>query len=435
MSAQATPASPAPPPTALTAGAVPPDVPAIANAAAVALLAAIGAAAWWLASQPEGGRGLSLSLLLGAAFGVVLQRSRFCFYCIARDAIERRDPAGAYAVLVALAVGTLGYHAVFGAFLPIPGAERLPPGAHIGPVSLALVAGAFVFGVGMRISGSCISAHFYRLGEGALASPFALLGAGLGFVLGFASWNTLYLAMIQQAPVVWLPHHLGYGGTVLLQVALLALLALGLSRLGRRVPAARQADGAPDGAAIRPANASQHAANDPATPPSSPWQAVLRDRWPPAVGGLLVAFIGVIAYLRIAPLGVTAELGSVARTAASAAGALPPRLEGLDTFAGCATVVKQALLSNNGAFVLALVAGAWAAALAAGAFRPRWPTAREILRSFTGGVLMGWGGMTALGCTVGTLLSGVMAGAASGWIFGLACVAGIWVALKLRPTR
>ncbi|MFY2566251.1 YeeE/YedE family protein [Achromobacter ruhlandii] len=398
----------------------------------MALLAAIGAAAWWLASQPEGGRGLSLSLLLGAAFGVVLQRSRFCFYCIARDAIERRDPAGAYAVLVALAVGTLGYHAVFGAFLPIPGAERLPPGAHIGPVSLALVAGAFVFGVGMRISGSCISAHFYRLGEGALASPFALLGAGLGFVLGFASWNTLYLAMIQQAPVVWLPHHLGYGGAVLLQVA---LLALGLSRLGRRVPAARQADGAPDGAAIRPANASQHAANDPATPPSSPWQAVLRDRWPPAVGGLLVAFIGVIAYLRIAPLGVTAELGSVARTAASATGALPPRLEGLDTFAGCATVVKQALLSNNGAFVLALVAGAWAAALAAGAFRPRLPTAREILRNFTGGVLMGWGGMTALGCTVGTLLSGVMAGAASGWIFGAACLAGIWVALKLRPTR
>lgn len=438
MSAQATPASPAPPPTALTAGAaaaVPPDVPAIANAAAVALLAAIGAAAWWLASQPEGGRGLSLSLLLGAAFGIVLQRSRFCFYCIARDAIERHDPAGAYAVLVALGVGTLGYHAVFGAFLPIPGAERLPPGAHIGPVSLALVAGAFVFGVGMRISGSCISAHFYRLGEGALASPFALLGAGVGFVLGFASWNTLYLAMIQQAPVVWLPHHLGYGGTVLLQVALLALLALGLSRLGRRVPAARQADGAPDGAAIRPAHAFQDAANDPATPPPSPWQAVLRDRWPPAVGGLLVAFIGVIAYLRIAPLGVTAELGSVARTAASAAGALPARLEGLDTFAGCATAVKNALLSNNGAFVLALVAGAWAAALAAGAFRPRLPTAREILRNFTGGVLMGWGGMTALGCTVGTLLSGVMAGAASGWIFGAACVAGIWVALKLRPTR
>ncbi|WP_404814384.1 YeeE/YedE family protein [Achromobacter xylosoxidans] len=442
MSAQATPATPDRPSAALStsaATAFSPAVPATANAAAVALLTAIGVAAWWLASQPEGGRDLSLSLLLGAAFGIVLQRSRFCFYCIARDAIERRDPAGVYAVLVALAVGTLGYHAVFGAFLPIAGAERLPPGAHIGPVSLALVAGAFVFGVGMRISGSCISAHFYRLGEGALASPFALLGAGVGFVLGFASWNALYLAMIQQAPVVWLPHHLGYGGTVLLQCAALGLLTLGLSRLGRRVPALRQADGAFAGAGIGAGDVPEGAMSADAVPTAaalrSPWQAILRDRWPAAVGGLLVALIGVIAYLRIAPLGVTAELGSVARTAASAIGALPSRLEGLDTFAGCATVVKQALLSNNGAFVLALVAGAWAAALAAGAFRPRWPTAGEILRNFTGGVLMGWGGMTALGCTVGTLLSGVMAGAASGWIFGAACVAGIWVALKLRPTR
>ncbi|EGP43500.1 YeeE/YedE family protein [Achromobacter insuavis] len=408
---------------------------------AAALLALVGAAAWRLAPLPDGGRDLSLSLLLGAAFGIVLQRSRFCFYCIARDAIERRDPRGAYAVLVALAVGTLGYHAVFGAFLPVPGSERLPPGAHIGPVSLALVAGAFVFGVGMRISGSCISAHFYRLGEGALASPFALLGAGVGFVLGFASWNTLYLSMIQQAPVVWLPHHLGYGGTVLLQGAALGLLALGLSRLGRggREPASRLPVGArdasgqgPDGARVDPLarDVSPPVATDP-----PPWRTLLQDRWSPAVGGLLVAFIGVIAYLRIAPLGVTAELGSVARTAASAVGALPSRLEGLDTFAGCATAVKNALLSNNGAFVLALVAGAWAAALAANAFRPRLPTGREIVRNFTGGVLMGWGGMTALGCTVGTLLSGVMAGAASGWIFGVACVAGIWVALKLRPTR
>lgn len=377
---------------------------------AAAVMAAIFLAAWFVSSQPEGGRSLSLSLLLGAAFGVVLQRSRFCFYCIARDFIERRETAGLYAVLIALGTGVLGYAAVFGAFLPIPSADRLPPGAHIGPVSLALVAGAFVFGIGMRISGSCISAHFYRLGEGALASPFALLGAALGFVLGFASWNVLYLSLIQGAPVVWLPRHLGYGGSVLVQCGALVAVAWGLSRAGRR-------------------------ASSPAT--SAPqlavplWRAVLQDRWPPAVGGLLIGFIGVIAYLRIAPLGVTAELGSLARTAAAASGWLPDRLEGLDTFAGCATVVKRALLSNNGVFVMALVAGAWAAALAAGAFRPRLPSMKDIARNFAGGVLMGWGGMTALGCTVGTLLSGVMAGAASGWVFGAACLAGIWAGLRV----
>lgn len=398
------------------------------------------AAAWLLAPLPEGGRNLSLSVLLGAAFGIVLQRSRFCFYCIARDFIDKRETAGMFAVLLALGVGTLGYHAVFGAFLPIPSADRLPPGAHIGPVSLALVAGAFVFGVGMRVSGSCISAHFYRLGEGAMASPFALLGAALGFVLGFATWNSVYLAMIQQAPVVWLPQHLGYGGTVLLQGAVLLALAGWVIRRGRGAGGqggqgcvdarngAREDRRGHEQAAARAIDAPPPLA---AAPIASPWQAVLRDRWPPAVGGILVAVIGVVAYLRIAPLGVTAELGSVARTVAAGAGVLPARLEGLDTFAGCATVVKQVLLSNNGAFVLALVAGAWAAALAAGAFRPRWPSAKEVVRNLAGGVLMGWGGMTALGCTVGTLLSGVMAGALSGWVFGAACFAGIWVALRV----
>lgn len=381
--------------------------------AAAGVLAAVLLWAGWLSGLPEVGRALSLSALLGAAFGVVLQRSRFCFYCIARDFIQRREASGLYAVLIALAAGTLGYHAVFGAFLPVPGADRLPPGAHIGPVSVALAVGAFVFGLGMRISGSCISAHFYRIGEGAPGSPFALLGAAVGFALGFASWNTLYLSLIQQAPVIWLPRHLGYGGSALLQCAALAALAWGVARLSRPDVAARDAGDATADA----------------------WQVALRLRWPAAAGGLAVAFIAVIAYLRVAPLGVTAELGSLARTAAFDAGWLPARLAGLDGFAGCATAVKQALLSNNGVFVLSLVAGAWAAALAAGAFKPRLPSAAQISRNFAGGVLMGWGGMTALGCTVGTLLSGVMAGALSGWVFGACCYAGIWAGLKLTPAR
>ena len=186
----------------------------------------------------------------------------------------------------------------------------------------------------MRISGSCISAHFYRIGEGAPGSPFALLGAAVGFALGFASWNTLYLSLIQQAPVIWLPRHLGYGGSALLQCAALAALAWGSRACrGRRSPRAMAAT------------------------PRPMRQVALRLRWPAAAGGLAVAFIAVIAYLRVAPLGVTAELGSLAhgglrcRLAAGAA-------EGLDGFAGCATAVKQALLSNNGVFVLSLVAGA-----------------------------------------------------------------------------
>src|SRR5690606_33151035 len=128
-----------------------------------------------LEGQGPGGRPLAMSLAFGAAFGAVLQRSRFCFYCNFRDLVEKREASGAIAILVALAVGAIGYTVIFGAWLPTPALERLPPTAHIGPVSLTLFVAAFAFGIGMAVSGSCLSAHFYRLAEGSVISPFAIV--------------------------------------------------------------------------------------------------------------------------------------------------------------------------------------------------------------------------------------------------------------------
>ncbi|MEC5387520.1 YeeE/YedE family protein [Uliginosibacterium sp. H3] len=367
---------------------------------AVLVLALAIALSAWLGGL-ENQRDLALSSLLGIAFGVLLQRARFCFFCVTRDFLDQRDARGLLGIIAALVVGTLGYHLVFGAFLPVPAPGRLPPEAHVGPLSWVLAAGAFSFGAGMSLSGSCISAHLYRLGEGSLASPVALLGAGIGFILGFASWNTLYLATIQEAPVVWLPNLLGYGGSVALQLALLGGLALWLAHAHR--PQAQAA-------------------------PLVWWQR----RWPAYVGGILIGTLAALSYLRVGPLGVTAELGSIARTAANTQGWLPERLEGLDTFSGCATVIKETLWSKNGAFVVSLVLGAFASALLAGEFKPVKPGLGALARNLFGGVLMGWGAMLALGCTVGTLLSGIMAGAVSGWVFALSALAGLWLGWRLR---
>src|SRR5690606_32639712 len=108
------------------------------------------------------------------ALGFVFQRGRFCFFCIIRDGIEFRNTGPLFAILTALAVGGIGYAIVFGAFLPNPMAGRLPPQAHIGPVSTALIAAGLAFGVGMALSGACISGHLYRLGEGYGRAPLAL---------------------------------------------------------------------------------------------------------------------------------------------------------------------------------------------------------------------------------------------------------------------
>ncbi|WP_173807889.1 YeeE/YedE family protein [Methylorubrum populi] len=367
-----------------------------AKAVAVAIAAGLAAAAWRLSGEPGGTR-LALSLVFGAVFGFVLQRSRFCFYCQWRDLLVAGDPRGMLGILAALAAGAAGYAVVLGAWMPDPSGTRLPPDAHIGPVGPVLALAGLAFGAGMAISGSCISAHLYRLGEGSPTAPFALIGTGLGFVLGFASWNPLYLASVSEAPVLWLPRHLGYGPSLALSLALLAALAWPLLR---RLPA-------PDAPVRR-----------------DPLHAVFVARWPVWLGGLAVGALGTLAYLRVGPLGVTAEIGGRSRQAAGALGLLPDRLEGLDTFRGCATAVRDALLTPNGLFVGGLVLAALAAALVAGQFRPALPRRGQVVRGLTGGVLLGWGAMTGLGCSVGTLLSGIMAGAVSGWVFGATMFAG-----------
>lgn len=129
--------------------------------------------------------------------------------------------------------------------------------------------------------------------------------------------------------------------------------------------------------------------------------------------------------------GVAAELGSIARSAGANWGALPSTLFGLDTLRGCATVVKEALLSNNGLFVAGLIAASFVTALPAGQFKPRRITTKDVARGLLGGLLLGWGAMTALGCTVGVLLSGIQAWSLSGWLFLIAMCAGIWASLQV----
>lgn len=359
------------------------------------------------------GRSLVFALGLGAALGVVLQRSRFCFYCHARDYLEGGNARGLLAILLALGVGTIGMHLVLGSWLPVPAPDRLPPDAHIGPVSWALVLAGLVFGLGMVVSGSCLSAHWYRLGEGSPSSPFALVGSVFGFILGFLSWNGLFTAAIATAPPLWLPHWLGYAGSMVVTLGVLGGLAWWLWRGSRGRPA-------------EPAAAPAQGLGD-------LWRRVFGPgRWPYWVGGLAVGWLSTLVLLRLRPLGVTAALGGGARQLGDLWGWLPERLEGLDSLGGCATAIVGALWQTpNALLVVGLVGGAWAAALWSGQFKPAWPRPVQVLRGLGGGLLLGWGAMVGLGCTVGNLLSGTMAGAVSGWVFGASVFVAVWAGLRL----
>ncbi len=351
----------------------------------------------------------SFSLLVGAALGVLFERGRFCFFCILRDWLEFRNSSGMFSILTALAVGSVGYAVVLETFLPNPTSGRLPPDAHIGPVSWVLVAAGAAFGLGMALSGACLSGHFYRLGQGYSRAPLALGGALVGFGLGFMTWQTLYVDTLSKAPVAWLPATLGYNGALLLTLGLLGGLALLLWR-------------------DLPAFAAREAWQ---LTPKTLYDLLFVQRWHPLVTGALVGLVGVFAYLRVEPLGVTAQWGSLSRTLLAQTGILEGRLAGLDAFAGCATRVSNAIM-DNGWLVLGLVLAAWAMALLGNRFQWSRLTLKNSSTALIGGVLMGWGAMTALGCTVGTLLSGISAFAVSGWLFALAMLGGVWLGIRLK---
>lgn len=361
-----------------------------------------------------------VSLLLGAALGVAFERGRFCFFCLFREAVEERVTRPLLSIITAIAVGLVGYALTFGLYLPNPRGEGLPPGAHIAPVGIPLVLGAAAFGLGMVLSGACISGHLYRLGQGYLRAIPALLGSLVGFGLGFFTWNTLYLEQMTKSPLLWLPRRLGYAGSLIVLLALAALAAVVVMRLDRSVPT--PPDDTLSSSGSRP----------------NIWiearERLLVRRWSPVATGAVVGIIGVFAYQRTTPLGVTSQLSSLSRSWLDARGALPDVLHGIDMMRGCVALVTNTI-TNNGWLVIGFVVASFAAALAGGRFKPQAPTVGNAITALVGGILLGWGSLTALGCTVGVLLSGTQAFAVSGLVFLVVVFASVWLGVRLRLHR
>lgn len=384
---------------------------------ALATVIALVVLAFWLASGETTDPNAPVSLLIGAALGIAFERGRFCFFCIFREAFEEKRTRQLLSIVMALAVGAVGYALMFGLYLPNPKGEGLPPAAHISPVSIPLVLGAFAFGIGMVLSGACISGHLYRIGQGYLRAIPALIGSLVGFGAGFFTWNTLYLEQVSESPVLWLPRWFGYSGSLLLTLAVLAVLAWLFVRWDRTTDVATDASFTTrvrTGADLR--------------------DLLLVRRWSPIATGAIVGGIGVAAYLRTTPLGVTSQLSTVSRSVLDSRNALPEVLHGIDMMRGCVALVSSTI-TNNGWLVIGLVVASFAVAVGGGRFKLQMPTVGNSVTAFIGGVLLGWGSLTALGCTVGVLLSGTQAFAVSGVVFTVVVTGAVWLGTRLRLHR
>ena len=81
-----------------------------------------------------------------------------------------------------------------------------------------------------------------------------------------------------------------------------------------------------------------------------------------------------------------------------------------------------------------ILLGAFAAAAAAGRFRPDWRIgALPLAAALLGGLAMGYGARLAYGCNIGALFSGVASASLHGWVWLLAAIPGNLAGMRLRP--
>jgi hypothetical protein len=155
-------------------------------------------------------------LLFGAAFGIVLQRSRFCLVRAFREPFITGESDHARAAAVALILTLIGFSILKATDLK-DAAEWVFPSFWWGAFF-----GGILFGIGMVIAGGCGAGSIWRAGEGHIKLWVAVV-----FFAVAASATRLALARADLlgslGAAVFLPDLTGWGGAVSTVVALMAL--------------------------------------------------------------------------------------------------------------------------------------------------------------------------------------------------------------------
>lgn len=173
---------------------------------------------------------LPLFWIFGIAFGIVLQKSRFCFTASLRDPVLTGGTSLTKAVLIAFAIASAGFAAIQYAAVqagnPVPG--------FVSPAGWHVAIGATMFGIGMVISGGCASGTLMRVGEGFMMQWLSIIFFVVGSVWGahdFGWWQKTFMA---NAPKVHLPSLIGWPAAVFGQLILIGGLYLLADWYGNR---------------------------------------------------------------------------------------------------------------------------------------------------------------------------------------------------------
>ncbi len=350
------------------------------------------------------------SFALAVVFGGIAQHTRFCTMGAVADIVTMGDWARMRMWLLAIAVAILGFNGMVGLGWVEAGST-----VYASPQLLWLshLVGGLLFGVGMVLASGCGSKTLIRIGGGSLKSlvVFFVLAAaayatlrGITAVARVATVDKVLLALPAGQDLPSLAAHWVGGQARTWALGLGATFAAALMAFVVARPEGRSAD---------------------------TWLAGL------GLGGVIVAVWWVSGRLGYVPEHpVTLE--------ASFLGTNSRRMESLSFVAPLAYTLDWLILFSDTSKVLTLgvvsamgvVVGAAVVALATRSFRwEGFHGTEDTANHIVGGLLMGVGGVTAVGCTIGQGLTGVSTLALGSFIALAGIVAGGWLGMRWQIWR
>ena len=348
---------------------------------AIAVAALFGWLLWSVSARQ------ALLLLVGVGLGWGLAAARFGFTTGWRILVEQRDPSGVYGQIILLALL---------AAVSMPMLAHFPEThAALGPPSISLLVGAFVFGLCMQIADGCGSGTLYKAGLGVPLNMAILPLFALGSFAGSAHLNG-WLAL-GALPPVGLVSAFGAGGALAATGVALALIALGVGRWsGQRLDLRR-----------------------------------LPRRW--LWGALGLALLAALNLLIAGqPWGVVYGFGLWAAKLATALGAFEPSANAFWSEPGHAERLQQTLLLDVTSITnIGILAGAlWVAPKRPQEARPL--TGAQWAIGLLAGFVLGYSSRLAFGCNVGAMVSGISTGSLHGWIWVPMAFLGTLIGIRVR---
>ena len=330
---------------------------------------------------------------IGIGLGAVLAGRRFGFTTGWRMLVEDKDASGVMGQLLLLALAAALSMPLLGLFPELT--------AALGPPSVSLLVGAFVFGLCMQIADGCGSGTLYKAGLGIPMNTAILPLFALGSFLGSLHLD-FWLDFGRTAPI-GLVSEWGWQTALLATLAALAVLALAVRAYVQRANTQLQ----------RP------------VPP------LLVRRW--LIGAVLLAMLAALNLLLAGqPWGVVYGFGLWAAKVANATGTVDLAQNWFWSQPGNAQrLTETVLLDITSITNIGILGGAlWVSANKP--VQAQALSGTQWLVALVAGLLLGYSSRLAFGCNVGAMLSGISTGSVHGWIWVPLAFAGTLVGLRVR---